>query len=346
MEINYIKGSREEFLNFLDSITSEDKVGIVSHIDVDGLSSAVFLEEILEVKGIEMNHISFEDIRRDMVKEISVKLKDKGITKVFFLDLGIDSIDFEGYKELRDEMDVFLIDHHPMNEEIEDWNNVIKTGSQDCSGMTCFFLGEGIIDFEEWNWLCCAAIFSDFSYKEEKNLRYIQSIYSGVTYDNISSMTPGLNGRKINSALIYYENDKKYVYDLVKNRDLEKIEEAHQVLEEEVEKLISEFSSRAEHYPEKGLHFYLIDSKFNVTSTVCSLVSKMKPEDYFVFGRRKNDGSIKFSARNQSGDYDMGALMKRCVEGLENASGGGHKPAAAARIEEKDLGEFKRRLLE
>lgn len=346
MDINYVKGDRNEFLNFLDSITDEDKVGIVSHIDVDGLSSAVFLEEILEAKGISVSYVSFEDIRNDIVKEMSVKLHSEGITKVFFCDIGIDTIDFEGFKELREEVDVFLIDHHPMNEEIKSWNNIIKTGSQDCSGMTCFFLGEDIIDSDEWSWLCCAAIFSDFSYKEKKNLEYIQTIYPEVTYENISSTIPGLNGRKINSALIYYENDKKYVFDLVKNRDLEKIEEAHEILEEEIEKLISNFSEKAEHDEDKGLYFYLLDSKFNVTSTVCSLVSKMKPENYFVFGRRLNNGYIKFSARNQSGQYDMGKLMKDCTEGLENASGGGHKPAAAARIMEKDLDEFKRRLFE
>lgn len=346
MEINYLKGSREEFLSFIDSITDDDKVGIISHIDVDGLSSAVFLKEILEAKGKDVDYISFEDIRNDMVKEISVKLNELGITKVFFCDIGIDSIDFEGLSELREDMDVFLIDHHPMNPAIESWVNIIKTDSQDCSGMTCFFLGEGIIDFEEWDWLCCAAIFSDYSYKEKKNLEYIQSVYPEVTYENISSTIPGMNGRKINSALIYYENNKDYVFELVKNRDLEKIEEAHQILEDEIERLISEFSTKSENYPEKNLHFYLLDSKFNITSTVCSLVSKMKPEDYFVFGRMKGDGYIKFSARNQSGEYDMGKLMKKCTEGLLDASGGGHKAAAAARIAEKDLDEFKRRLLE
>jgi single-stranded DNA-specific DHH superfamily exonuclease len=344
MEINYIKGLREEFLAFVDSISEEDRVAIVSHIDVDGLSSAVFLEKILDARGIDVKFISFEDIRSDMVKEVSVKLNDEEITKVFFSDIGIDSIDFEGFKELREEMGVFLIDHHPMNEAVKDWDNIIKTDSQDCSAMTCFFLGEGLIDSDEWDWLCCAAIFSDFSYKERKNLEYIQSVYPDVTYDNISSTVPGLNGRKINSALIYYENDKRYVFDLVKNRNLEKIEEAHDVLEEEIERLILDFSEKAEHYTEKGLHFYLLDSRFNITSTVCSLVSKMKPEDYFVFGRRIGGGFIKFSARNQSGNYDMGALMKRCVEGLDCANGGGHKAAAAARILEKDLDVFKKRL--
>ncbi len=344
--MNYVKGSLGDFLSFLDSVSREDKVGIVSHIDVDGISSAVFLEEIFKNRGIEVDYVSFEDIRPHMVSEISEKLKEKEITKVVFADIGIDSIDYEGFVALRNEMDVFLIDHHPINEAVLDFDNIIKTDSQDCAAMTCYFLGEGMIEKDAWDWLCCAAIFSDYSYKEKKNLEYIKSVYPGVDYENISSMTPGINGRKINSALIYYENDRRYVYELVKSRDLDKIDEVAGILEEEIDRVILAFGKGAEHYEDKGLHFYLIDSKFNITSTVCSLVSKMNPADYFVFGQRKMDGTIKFSARHQAGEKDMGKLMKICTEGLEGASGGGHKPAAAARILEKDLDEFKRRLIE
>lgn len=346
MIINYIKGDKNDFLNFIDSIKENDKVAILTHTDLDGLASGIFLEKILEAKGINIDYIDFLDIKIDMVKEISIELKNRNITKAFFSDLGIDQIDFEGFKELRKEMDVFLIDHHPMNEDVKSWDNIIKTDSQDCAAMTCFFMGEETIDNREWDWLCCAAIFSDFSYKEKKNLEYIQSVYPDVDEDNISSSIPGLNGRKINSALIYYENDKKYVYDLVKNRDLEKIEEIHSILEDEIEKIIFDFDSKAEHYKDRHLHLYEIGSKFNITSTVCSIVSKMKKEDTFVFYQRKSNGIIKFSARNQGGTEDVGNLMKKCTEGIEGASGGGHKPAAAAKIQEKDFDEFKRRLME
>lgn len=346
MELNYIKGNKNDFLNFIDLITKEDKVAIMTHTDLDGLASGIFLEKILENKGINIDYIDFLEVKTDMVEEVSVKLKSKNITKVFFTDLSIDNADIEGFRELRKDMDVFLIDHHPMNENIKNLDNVIKTDSQDCVAMTCFFMGEDFIDTKEWAWLCCAAIFSDFSYKEKKNLEYIQSIYPDVDEDNISSSIPGLNGRKINSALIYYENDKKYVYDLVKNRDLEKIEEIHSILEDEIEKIIFDFNSKAEHYKDRHLHLYEIDSKFNITSTVCSIISKMKKEDTFVFYQRKSNGIIKFSARNQGGTEDVGNLMKKCTEGIEEASGGGHKPAAAAKIQEKDFDEFKKRLIE
>jgi len=343
MELNYIKGSKKEFYNFLSFITSRDKVAVLSHIDVDGLSSAVFLEKILTVKNIKIDYMDFLNIKSDMMKEVLIKLRELDITKVFVCDIGIDSIDIEGYRELKKEMDLFLIDHHPMNPEIKDWENIIKTDSQDCSGMTCYFLGEGIIDSNEWSWLCCSTIFSDFSYKEKKNLDYIQSIYPEVTYENIATTTPGINGRKINSALIYYGDNKKYVFDLVKHRDMDKITEVHDIVEAEIEKLVDNFSKEAENFP-TGLHLYEIKSNFKVASTVCSLVSKMKTDDYFVCYQRFGE-IIKFSSRNQGGNHDMSELMKNSVLGLEGASGGGHKAASAAIIRAEDFDLFKSRLI-
>ena len=343
MIINYLKGSRDEFFDFVDSINENSKVALISHIDLDGLSSAVFLEEIFKVKGKEIEFMDFLEIKADMVKEVGVKLKEKGITHVVFSDIGIDSVDFEGFKELREEMNVFLIDHHPMNEKISSFDKVIKTDSQDCAGMTCFFLGEGIIDFNEWNWLVCSAIFSDFSYKEEKNLEYIQKIYPAVTYDNISSSVPGINSRIIASALVYYQGNERHVYDLVKSRSLDKLREVAQIVEDEIDRLVNNFSNEKEYSEKNDLYFYEIHSNFNLVSFVTSLVSKLHPKSTFVFMQRIG-GIVKFSARNQSGLKDMGELMRNSVKGFIGASGGGHKPAAAAKIRESDVEEFKRRL--
>lgn len=345
MEINYIKGSKKEFFQFVDLIAPFQKVAILSHTDLDGLSSAVFLEKILEAKNIEVSYIDFLHIKADMVKEVSVTLKEKGIDKVFICDLGVDSIDFEGFRDLREEFDVFLIDHHPMSHLITDWENIIKTDSRDCAAMTVFDLGEGLIDKKEFEWLNCAAIFSDYSHKEQKNLEYIQSIYSEVTYENISSSIPGLNARKCSSALIYYKNNLNYVYGLIKSRKLEEIGEAYEIIEQEVERLIDDFSKNKIYDKSKKLYFYEIISKFSVTSYVVSLISKMSPDETFVFIARDDD-YYKISARSTNGAMDVNDLMKRCTFGLEGASGGGHKVASGGVIQTKDLDEFKRRLLE
>lgn len=345
MIINYLKGSKQDFLNFVNSIPSDGKVAILSHVDLDGLSSAVFLEEILKVNGINIEYIDFLEIKAEMVHEVGIKLKSLGITHAFFCDIGIDSIDFEGFKELRESIEVFLIDHHPMNKAVSSWDKIIKTDSQDCCGMTCFFLGEGIIDYEEWNWLVCSAIFSDFSYKSEKNFNYMKKVYPEITYENISSSVPGINSRTIASALIYYKGNEKHVYDLVKERNLGKLREFAQIVEDEIDRLVKNFSKEKEYLEKSDIYFYEIKSNFNLVSIVCTIVSKLKPESSFVFMQKFED-FVKFSARNQNSSKDMGKLMKFCVNGLDGASGGGHIPAAAAKIKEKDLEEFKRRLLE
>jgi single-stranded DNA-specific DHH superfamily exonuclease len=55
---------------------------------------------------------------------------------------------------------------------------------------------------------------------------------------------------------------------------------------------------------------------------------------------------VRFSARSSNGKIDMGELMKKGIEGLEDANGGGHIPAAAAQVRSEDAEIFKKRVLE
>ena len=346
MNVEYLLGSKKDFYDFVNLITHQDRVAVLSHIDLDGLSSALFMEKILEKKNLPINFLEFLDIKKDMIKEILMKLIDSRITKVFICDIGVDSIDPEGLEDLRKEMDVFVIDHHPLNEDFLDKRNIIKTSSNDCSALTIFDLGENLIDFDEWNWLVCAAIFSDFSHKKVEHLIYLQESYPGLSLENISSSVPGINARKINSALVYYASNRLHVYQLVKARKMDTISEAHDVIEDEVDRIVDDFSFKAEHYPDKSLHIYEFESRFNLTSTVSSIVSKMRPGDSFVFMQKTSGGVYKISARNQARVRDMGLLMNACVAGLESASGGGHSAAAAAKVKVEDIEEFKARLIE
>jgi len=344
MNIDYLLGSKEEFQNFLDSIGLYDKVAVLTHNDLDGLASGLFLEKILEAKGIKIDYLDFLDIKINMVKEVIVKLKEKGITKIFISDINVEDIDFEGFEELRRERDVFLIDHHPVGSKLVNKKNIIKTISNDCASLTIFNLGEGLIDTRAWSWLVSSAIFADYSFKSEKNFEFLKSFYPEVTLENLSSSIPGMNARKISSALVYYKNDVSYVYNLVKERNLEELEEVHELIEEEVYKLVDDFSINKKYFPKNDIYFYEIKSKFDVLSYVATLVSSVDPKKNFVFMYQTKD-LIKFSARSTNKSLDMGALMKKGVEGLDGSDGGGHKAAAAAKIQFKDSEKFRERVL-
>lgn len=344
MNIDYLVGSKRDFLDFLDSIGLYDKVAILTHNDLDGLASGLFLEKILEVKGIKVDYIQFLDIRSDMVKEASVKLNELGITKVFFSDLNVESIDYEGFEDLKREKGVFLIDHHPTRENIKDISNMVKTSSEDCAALVTFVLGGDFLDSELWGWLVCSAIFADYAFRSEKNLKFVQSFYPEVTLENISSSIPGLNARRISSALIYYRNDIQYVYNLVKERNIDELSEIHELIEEEVYKMVDNFSENKEYYPQNEIYFYEIKSRFDILSYVATLIGGTDPEKNFLFMYRTKD-FVKFSARSSGLKLDMGHLMNEGTEGLPNSEGGGHVPAAAAKVPEEYVEIFKERIL-
>lgn len=345
MEIDYLLGSKEDFENFVDSIGLYDKVAVLGDNDMDRLSSCFFMNQILEAKGIKVNYMDFLVIKRDMIKEASMKLNEESITKVFILDLNVDEIDPEGFEDLRREKDVFLIDHHPIRENLTDKTNIIKTVSGDCVSLTLFALGEGLIDYTSWGWLVCAAVFADYSFKSEKNFRFLQSYYPNInSREELSSSIPGINARKISSALIYYRGDSKHVYELIKERKIDELTEVYEVVEEEVYRVVDDFSKNKKYIPEKDIYFYEVHSKFDILSYVITLISSINPNGNFVFMSKSKD-FVKFSARSNNHRMDMEELMKEGVKGIEEATGGGHKAAAAAKVPLEDVEIFKKRVL-
>ena len=105
------------------------------------------------------------------------------------------------------------------------------------------------------------------------------------------------------------------------------------------------FSENSEYHSEKNVYWYEVKPKFQgVSSIVSSIISRMKPESSFVIIAPR-DNFYKISARNQSQSDDMNKLMRKGVEGLENANGGGHIPASAALIQREDLAKFKENIL-
>ena len=48
--MKYLLGSKKDFHDFINLISKEDKVGIVTHTDVDGVVSGIFLQKILKYR--------------------------------------------------------------------------------------------------------------------------------------------------------------------------------------------------------------------------------------------------------------------------------------------------------
>lgn len=341
--INYLHGSPNEFYNFVDGISKDDKIGVITHIDLDGVASAVFLEKILESKQLKINSLEFLDYGKGV---LSKTFKKMAPTKLFITDFQADSCP-EEFSFLRNNCDVYLIDHHPINEKVRNESRTLKTESGDCSAYCLFDLAKHYIDTKPLEWLVCSAMVSDSSFKKDENLNFIQSVYPGTTGEDIFNSEPGKISEKISGALIYYNSNLKKVYNSILRGDLKKLEKADKIIGGEINTWIGKFKQEAQYYPEKNLYFYHGTPKYPITRIVSSIVSdKEFPNSSIVFvsDHSTKKGHVKISTRNQSGEINLGDVLRKCIKGFYDATAGGHPKASGADFPKQYLPEFKSRL--
>jgi single-stranded DNA-specific DHH superfamily exonuclease len=344
-KMKYLNGSKKEFDNFVKSISKKDKVNIITHTDLDGIASGIFLQKILESKNLKLNSINFLDYGASVLKDYSEK---NDFDYLFISDWNADESP-EGLNLLRKNGKVLVIDHHPMNEKLDDKSGIIKTESKDCSAHCIFDFAKNYFDTKNLEWLVCSAIIMDYCWMKDENFNFIKSVYPKTTKEDIWNSEPGKIGKQIANALIYYSPDFEKVYDLVLKKDFKKLEKADETIQKEIVKWKDKFRKEAEYFPEKKLYFYYENPKYKITSVIVSEISQReKPNDSLIFvsDNPNEKNSLKLSARNQSGNVDLGKVLKKCVEGFENSSAGGHVRASAANFPKKYLNEFKKRLME
>jgi single-stranded DNA-specific DHH superfamily exonuclease len=343
-KIEYLIGKEQDFYDFLYGITKKDKVAIISHIDLDGISSAIFLQEILKSKGIKPKVLEFTSPEEKAFENLLGLLKKKKITKVFISDLSVGSCP-KNFSEIRKSFDVFLIDHHPF--EIADTKNILKTKTEHCAAWIIYNLGSKITNLEKWKTLVCATMVVEFSFNNENNFNFLKENFPDVTKGDIIDSEIGKISNMFSFAIIYLKKDLKKAFNLIRKNNVKKLEKFNKIVQEEFQLILEKFKKEAEIYPEKNIHLLYYNPKFPIGSTVITHLSVQKSDKTFLFASdsKEDNNFIKVSSRNQSGNVDLNALMKKGIEGLENASAGGHLKASAAKFLKKDLEKFKENIL-
>ncbi len=339
-------GQEKDFWNFVDSITKEDDVAIISHNDLDGLASAFFLEKILDFKRIKPKFV--ELINYGELENCFSKCKKEGIKKILMSDIyadGRDDINF--LIDAFSDFDLFVIDHHPINSKIKNIKNIIKAETPFCAALIIYGLAKHYFDVSNLDWLLEATLIADRSYFAEENLKLLQKKYHSITEDNIMDSVPGELMQTIGAAIIYYNDDLKGVYNLLKEKDIKSMEKARREIDKEFKKWIDKFKKNAEFYENKKLLFFYGAPKFGITSAICTTLSIEIPGKTIVFvsDSQREPGKCKVSARSQSGDVDVNLLLQKSINGLEDALAGGHKKASGGSFLKKDLERFKRNIL-
>jgi len=343
--MKFLIGKKEDFITFLNSITKKDRIAVVSHDDLDGVASAVLMSEILEENKTRVHSLYFISYKKGMLKEIHSELIKKKITRIFILDINVYT-DYEEFEKFRKDFGIFLIDHHPS--DIKEEENIIKTETENCVTFVLYEIGKEIINLDKWKPLICATMIAEFSHNLQENFEFIKELYPETEKKDILNSVPGKLSQEITSALIYLKGKEKKIFNLIKKNKYYKFKKYHQVVEEEIHRCVEKFRKEAEFYPERNLYFFYSSPRFSISSIVVTILSLEQKDKTFVFVSdvKEQSNFVKVSARNQSGNTNLNELMKRGIDGLENASGGGHVKASAAIFLRSDLEKFKKNILE
>jgi len=343
-KIEYLIGKEQDFYDFLDRITKKDKVAIVSHIDLDGIASAIFLQEILKSKGIKPKILEFTEVGSGAFSKLPKKFKKKKITKIFMSDIAEES-DYTNFEKLKNEFFIFLIDHHPSENKTQ--NNVLKTKTEHCAAWTIYNLGQKITDFSKWKNLVCATMIVEFSYNDENNFNFLKSNFPDLTKEDVMNSEVGRLSNLFSSAIIYLKNNLKKAFNLISKDKFKKLEKFNNIIQREFQLVVEKFGKEAEFYPDKNAYFFYYNPRFPIGSAVITYLSvQQSDKTFFIASDVKDDKNfVKVSSRNQSGKVNLNELMKKGIAGLENASAGGHIMASAGRFLKKDLEKFKQNIL-
>ena len=355
IDFKFSAGSNDKFLEFVKNISKKDRIAIISHNDLDGLTSGkVVYKFLIEVFGIKPNLVKFvgyEEVNDKLVEE----LKTTKINKIIFSDLAIDVVEI--IRKISEFCDVLLIDHHLFNEDFNSDKITFIDIQGDCAAYICYRLFSQLDkdkDLEKIDWLIASACVADWQYFS--NQEFMKKIYEkyGDSFEIIGDKTDFGGIRKsglfwdlqweLSLSLIYFRSNLEQFFEHFNDKinDLEYLRKYSKIISKEIDKSIELFEKEKE--PIGNCYIWEIkEEKYNIRSVVSNLVSaKYFTKTIIVIIKRGNRYSV--SGRRQDRKVSIFELLKKCMEGLEESFSGGHIAAGGGYFLVKDLDKFKENL--
>ncbi|MBW2987438.1 DHH family phosphoesterase [Candidatus Woesearchaeota archaeon] len=351
----------DRFIEFIHNIKPNDKIAIFYDNDPDGVCSGVLLYKALKnLLGCEP--VIFECAPHDETSyydEIIVRLKRKNVNKIFILDLVVESR-HEVMKKLEEFAELVIIDHHPLEKNISSDRTIfIKpelyvigiNPTRYCTTKQVFDLLSHVIDISKYEWLAVMGIIGDYAYDSWQDfMEHCFRKYDVKEEPDIYQTMFGKATRYLNYVRTIDNKEVKEVAEyLLKIEDFGtafSILERYKKIEDEINKFIDGYEKFSEEYPEKDLLIVHVQTAYKINSSVATQLSRKRFPRKVVITYFFTDGHVWVSARRQDGKADMGKLLRKCIEGFEEANAGGHVPAAGCSILKEDWPEFKKRLIE
>lgn len=339
-EMNLEIGSEEKFRKFICGVGANERVALISHNDLDGVSCPKIISEF--IKPVDIRFVDYPDLNKDLAES----LRKHKINKVVFTDLYIHD---EGFlKELEEFSEVLIIDHHRSPDWNSDRTTFVKGEDGYSATYLCYYLFSKIKNIAFLDWLVACTCISDYCHKKpERWLSAIMRKYGdSLKYEGLYVRQSGPFWELIeilSMALIYFRKNPDNVYEKI-GKSFGEIgnlgDHAKEVLSE-IDKKVREFETGKEIFS-RG-YFFMFKSKFKIKSVFASIVSGKEIHKVFVIV--EDEGELyKISVRRQDQKFDCNKFLQGLVSGVEGAQGGGHVPAAGGHFQRESLPEIRERL--
>ena len=340
----YSEEELERFREFME--TKADRKLLVYHGDADGAcSAAMFLRHY---KGFEYFPRKGPIMGDDFVRVVL----DKKPRLLVFLDLPVDqeSKNLERFLEKVPDMKIVILDHHIAEKDVNS-ERVLHMNPRfhrhDAyipEACVVYRMLEGLgKDVRSMVWIAAMGTIGDYGLQdcndllEETREEYPflmegdnprkNKLGYGAEIIVAAATLKGLHGvGQCLKALMASEGFEDF-------EDTGKLKAWKAELDEEYDTVMHGFEEEKQEYPE-GLVVFEIKSALSITSMIATDLGT-RLHDKVVMVRKKSGNQWKVSMRNQSGEVNLGAVVKEAVKGI--GSGGGHEKAAAGIVSDWEL---------
>jgi single-stranded DNA-specific DHH superfamily exonuclease len=350
----------KKILDFLKSISKEDKVAVMHHTDPDGVCSGVIMTKAIErlrKKKIDLR-VNQGSTAHTISDETIKKLKKKNINKFITTDLAVDG----GKKQLlkvAQFAQVLIIDHHTLfpvqhkNIIIVKPQNLIndKKPSQYPATKFCYDIVKKIVNVQDLDWLVGLGILMDGAQKRwPLFIHNLFKKYNVKKQKNMYHTVFGKAGIMLHFSELYSIRNVPTCYTIIYNAKnpqtilnspLKKYDKA---VRKEVRYWMEQVNNKAEFHNNCDLIYYELPPKYKVQGPVSTLLSRKHPHKTIITISR-NKKKVYISARRQDWKVPVNQLIINVLKPLKHSQGGGHVPAAGGQFLRKDLALFKKRLL-
>jgi single-stranded DNA-specific DHH superfamily exonuclease len=334
------------------------KTLIIYDTDGDGIGAAAILARMFKKLFRKNPKIIPAGHGEEFInKKIFEQMKNEKFDNIITVDIALDE-DPKYILKISKKSKVLIIDHHQTRRDLNKVKNITHVNPdlwksnipsyKYCTSKMVYDICNKITNIENLDWLAGIGIMND---KCEDNWKaFVNKIYK--KYPVLKNKLKILNNI-ITSGYFYSKKEGSKLglkacleastpTDILKGKTpaSKKLKKFYNDVEKEIEEIMKTWKEKAEIIESKKIIFLELNTRFYINSPISNKISFMKP-DYTLFVLKRKGKMTNISLRRQDGKVNCGKLAYNATKNLENANGGGHVPAAGARVMTKDWNKFK-----